>query len=172
MAQGKKEGEMTLDKLAQLVANGFEKVGKQFEQVDMRFDQVDMRFEQVDMRFEQIDRRFGQFDIRLEQNDRRLTQIEYRLKDIQNDQDELARMVADGFTEVNGRIDRLEAKVDQHFTESDDRLLHSERTAAKAINLAIGLQEDVAATNAAVEQDSLRVVDHERRIVVLEAAVA
>ena len=165
MAQGKKEGEMTLDKLAQLVANGFEKVGKQFEQVDMRF-------EQVDMRFEQIDRRFGQFDIRLEQNDRRLTQIEYRLKDIQNDQDELARMVADGFTEVNGRIDRLEAKVDQHFTESDDRLLHSERTAAKAINLAIGLQEDVAATNAAVEQDSLRVVDHERRIVVLEAAVA
>ncbi len=158
MAQGKKEGEMTLDKLAQLVTRGFEKMDKQFEQTDLQF--------------EQVNRRFGQFDTRFEQHDRRLQHIEYRLNDIQNDQDELARMVADGFTEVNGRIDRLEAKVDQHFTESDDRLLHSERTAAKAINLAIGLQEDVTATNAAVEQDSLRVVDHERRIVVLEAAVA
>lgn len=130
MAQDKEEEEMTLDKLAQLVAH---EIGGIRNEMARGFEEV------------------------------------------RNEQDELARMVASGFAEfgsaLNGRMDKLEAKMDQHFTESDDRLLHSERTAAKAINLAIDLQEDVTATSTAVEQDGLRVIDHERRIVALEAAV-
>lgn len=161
MAQEKKEGRMTLDKLAQMVTSGFEK--------------MDKRFEEVDLRFEQVDQQLGQVDIRFEQHDRRLQHIEYRLKDIQNDQDELARMVAEGFdelgSEINGRIDRLEAKVDQHFTESDDRILHAERNSAKAVGIVLDLQETAEKTGVSVEEDSFRISDHERRIVALEAAV-
>ncbi|NOY35563.1 MAG: hypothetical protein GXP44_01420 [bacterium] len=66
----KKEGEVTINELAIMVANGFENItntmNRRFEQVDKRFEQIDQRFEQVDQRFEQMNTRFDILEERVE----------------------------------------------------------------------------------------------------------
>jgi hypothetical protein len=95
--------------------------------------------------------------------------------------DDLAQMVAGGFTELrqemqegftraDERIDRLEAKMGQKFSEVDDRFLHLERTTSETKIMLLDMKDDLAATNAANEQNSRQIIDHEGRIAVLEAA--
>lgn len=55
MIRKSKAKETTIDKLAMMVAKGFEHVDKRFDNVDKRFEQVDQRFEQVDKNFSRIE---------------------------------------------------------------------------------------------------------------------
>lgn len=91
--------------------------------------------------------------------------------------DDLAQMVAGGFTELGGRMDKiegrmdtLEAKMDQRFTVVEDRLLTLERTVAKTNERVLDLTEEVSAMNTAIENDTRHIIDHEHRITSLEAA--
>lgn len=59
----------TIEKLAILVADGF-------EQVDKRFEQVDKRFEQVDRHFERIEARLTRIELELEDIHRRLAMLD------------------------------------------------------------------------------------------------
>jgi hypothetical protein len=47
----------TVDKLAMITLQGFEKVDDRFKKVDERFDMIDVRFEKVDERFDDIEER-------------------------------------------------------------------------------------------------------------------
>lgn len=64
-----KEKEATIDVLARLVKQGFDRM-------DKRFEQVDKRFEQVDKRFEQVDERLGSLEYEQRETNRRLDAIE------------------------------------------------------------------------------------------------
>jgi uncharacterized coiled-coil protein SlyX len=97
--------------------------------------------------------------------------------------DDLARMVAGGFSEmrqemhagfehVNGRVDRLEAKMDQKFSEVDDRLLNLERKTSEMHTTLLDMRDDLAATDTSNELNSRQLISHESRITALEAAAA
>ena len=57
---------VTIDKLAEITANGFAGVDKRFDAVDKRFDAVDKRFDAVDKRFDAVDKRLDGVDVRLD----------------------------------------------------------------------------------------------------------
>ncbi|MDD3531121.1 MAG: hypothetical protein PHV99_00805 [Candidatus Pacebacteria bacterium] len=100
--------------------------------------------------------------------------------------DDLAQMVAGGFSEMHeemhgleerldglgGRMGRLEAKMDQKFSEVDDRLLNLERTTSETKVAVLDMKEDLAATHIANENNSHQLIGHEHRIATLEASVA
>ena len=46
---------VTIDKLAEITANGFAGVDKRFDAVDKRFDAVDKRLDGVDVRLDRIE---------------------------------------------------------------------------------------------------------------------
>lgn len=68
----------TVEKLAVLVADGFEHIDRRFEHVDSRFEQVDSRFEQVDRRFDRIDTQLEHIEAELGDIHRRIESLEER----------------------------------------------------------------------------------------------
>ncbi len=50
-----KKREMTIEKLAVMVAGGFEQMDKRFEQVDSKFKQVDKRFDHMESRLDGLE---------------------------------------------------------------------------------------------------------------------
>jgi predicted nuclease with TOPRIM domain len=69
-----------------------------------RFAWIDERFSQIDERFSQIDERFSQIDERFSQIDRRFGQLEQK---ILRRFDEVALGMAQGFAQINERLDHL-----------------------------------------------------------------
>ncbi len=49
---------ITIDDLAVMMNQQFDRIEKRFEQVDKRFDQVDRRFEQIEQRLDRHDKQF------------------------------------------------------------------------------------------------------------------
>lgn len=110
-----------LEKLAQMVAGGFEAVDKRSDDIDARSYTVDACFETVDKRFDEIDARFDEVDARfapanaeirsLRDNAQRLeAKVDAGFKSVREDIDALP---ADHFpvsaqTELRKRVERLE----------------------------------------------------------------
>jgi len=95
-----KKKELTINDLAVMMNEGFEKSGRitdkkiedlagmvqrGFVQVDKRFEQVDKRFEQVDKRFEQVDKRFDKLEKKVDDIQNKVTQIDRRLFSVEED---------------------------------------------------------------------------------------
>ncbi|KKP97460.1 MAG: hypothetical protein US25_C0002G0005 [Candidatus Moranbacteria bacterium GW2011_GWE1_36_7] len=83
-----KSGRITdkkIEDLAGMVQRGFVQIDKRFEQVDKRFEQVDKRFEQVDKRFEQVDKRFDKLEKKVDDIQNKVTQIDRRLFSVEED---------------------------------------------------------------------------------------
>lgn len=51
----KRNGKVTLESLARMVARGFEVVDKKFDNVDKRFDKIDIKLEDIDYRLGKIE---------------------------------------------------------------------------------------------------------------------
>lgn len=73
----------SIDGLAILFKNNFDRIDERFEQVDERFDQMDRRFEQVDARFDQMDRRLDRIEnISIGAHERRIENLEDNVLEI------------------------------------------------------------------------------------------
>lgn len=67
-----KKSEMTLEKLAVMVANGFNEIHDKFDQVDIKFEQVDKRFDAIDQKLNFINNRIDKFA----DHERRIVRLE------------------------------------------------------------------------------------------------
>ena len=65
---------ITLEQLAEMIANGFNDVQQSFEKVDQRFEQVGQRFERMELRLDQMTPNFDVKDL-----NKRVTKIETHL---------------------------------------------------------------------------------------------
>jgi DNA anti-recombination protein RmuC len=73
----------SIDGLAILCKNNFDRIEERFKQVDERFEQVDVRFEQIDERFDQMDRRFDRIEnISIGSHERRIEKLEDNVLEI------------------------------------------------------------------------------------------
>lgn len=91
-----------LEKLAQMVARGF-------EAVDKRFDDIDARFEAVDTRFEAVDKRFDEIDVRFDEVDARFASVNAEIRSLRDNAQRLEAKVDAGFKSVREDIDALAA---------------------------------------------------------------
>ena len=62
MAHGKKNGGMTLDKLALVMGRGFNAVDKRFDSVDQRFDLVEARLAVLEVDGQEIRKRLDKIE--------------------------------------------------------------------------------------------------------------
>jgi predicted nucleic acid-binding Zn-ribbon protein len=58
------KNEITLDDLALMMKQGFDKVDERFEKIDERFEKIDECFEKNDGRFDRIENRLDRMEIR------------------------------------------------------------------------------------------------------------
>ena len=82
--------------------------------------------------------------------------------------DDLAHMVASGFSEVRKDMHNLQDSLEEKIDGLDDRLTMVERRVGENANALFDLKEDIAAIDKAFEHDNRRISDHERRITRLE----
>jgi tetrahydromethanopterin S-methyltransferase subunit G len=95
------------EKLARMVASGFNEVHERFNSVDARFDLVDRRFDTIDKRFDSV-------DARLDGHDRRFDSIESRLADLELGQRR-------GFKELGEKFDSVIANHGERITALERR---------------------------------------------------
>ena len=114
----KHNGKITIDKLASMVADGFDglenKINRGFADVNARFTQIDERFDRIEIKLENLERRifsienilteYGR-DIRKMQEDIREVKVELKaLKNVENGN-------SDKIFELEQRVKVLEVKV-------------------------------------------------------------
>lgn len=81
-----------LEKLAIMVARGFDAVDKRFEDVDKRFEDVDKRFADMDRRFDHIESRIDTVETEMHNGFRSVNERIDKLQEVQiplSEQDEL-----------------------------------------------------------------------------------
>lgn len=121
--------------------------------MDARFVDVDARFEQIDTRFEQIDTRLKQIDTHFEQIDARFVEVIEMMHMTNQKVDHLTEAVLT----INRRVDGVEV-----------RLGTLEHSVARIDTKMDDMQEDLTAALAALDTESVRGLDHEKRIRRLE----
>ena len=79
-----------------------------------RFDAVDRRFDAVERRLDAVEQRLDGLERRLDGQEQRLTVLEINHEAMRDD----IRAVADGLKGIIERIDRLEARFEEHHIET------------------------------------------------------
>jgi len=76
--------EITIEKLAVMVKEGFDETAGRFDQIDERFVRVDERFNYINEKFDRIDERFSRIDEKFDHIGARLGNIERDVSEIKN----------------------------------------------------------------------------------------
>ena len=84
MAHGKKNGGMTLDKLALVMGRGFNATDKRFDLIDKKFVGIDQRFDSVDQRFDLVEARLAVLEVDGQEIRKRLDKIEESIARLAN----------------------------------------------------------------------------------------
>jgi chromosome segregation ATPase len=142
--------------LSQSMSEGFATIHQRLEKFDKRFEQVDQRFAQIDERFEQVDQRFAQIDQRFEQVDQRFAQIDQR------------------FAQVDERFTKIQRELTERIDDVETRLSVKIEVLAEEIKIGFdginGLVERNARFRVTQAKHTIRLDDHEARILALESA--
>jgi archaellum component FlaC len=105
-----------------------EETSQRFDGVDQRLDKVDQRLGGVDQRLDKVDQRLGGVDQRLGGVDQRLESLETDVRRayvaVEDLRDDL-RLVAEGVTNVNERLDRNEENASQRFQDIESLIQQS-----------------------------------------------
>lgn len=107
--KGKTE-EMSIDKLAVMVANGFQAIDKRFDEVDKRFVEIDNRFDEVDKRFDKVEQSIIDLDSKVEVMNVRLKKVESAIEPILMGYTIIKQEVGD----LNLRLTKLEKHISKH----------------------------------------------------------
>lgn len=115
-----KNNDTTLDQLARMMAEGFDRMENRFDAIDLRFAAVDERFEAIDKRFERIDRRFELIDGRFDSLEKRFDilaresmRLDDDIHDVKNNLSSLTGMYVEQETAIESldeRVSLLETK--------------------------------------------------------------
>ena len=76
---------ITLEKLAQMVGNGFNDMVERFKRVDGKFAQIDNKFERIDDKFAQVNNQLKEVDKRFSEMDTDIRYIKAELLEVKSD---------------------------------------------------------------------------------------
>jgi len=105
---------ITIDKLAQMVANGFSEFGGRINELNESLGgRIDALSERMDDRFAQVDKRFAQVNMRFEEIDIELRYIKTDLKYVKEDVSEIKRSIIPPleFEDLMARVKYAEEKI-------------------------------------------------------------
>ena len=105
---------MTSEQYTELIDFLSEKFGK----IDQRFDAIDRRFDAMDRRFDAMDERFDAMDRRFDRLEGRVTAGAVSLEALRDE----VRLLGEGVTATNQRLDRFEVSVNARFDALGDKL--------------------------------------------------
>ncbi len=96
----------SIETLAVLVVEGFERIDKRFESIDKRFESIDKRFESLETK---VDSGFFSINHILQEHGERLNRIERKQTGILTNLDETVHRSE--FKQLLSRVDSLEKKI-------------------------------------------------------------
>ncbi len=102
---GQREGKVTIDDLAVMIAHGFDEVHKKFDHVDKKFEAVHQEFETVHQEFEQVHTELHGINERLDDHTEELKEIRLVLRRVERKQDSQQTII----DRHDGRITALES---------------------------------------------------------------
>ena len=119
---------MTSEQYTELIdflGEKFGKIDQRFDAMDERLDAMDRRFDAMDERFDAMDRRFDAMDEHFDAMDRRFDRLEGRVTggavSLEALRDQV-RLLGEGVTATNQRLDRFEVSVNARFDGLEDKL--------------------------------------------------
>jgi len=98
----------SIDKLAIMVASGFEQMEKRFERIENRLEQVENRLEQVENRLEQVEKRLDVIEIDIRELRAEARSIRAELNHVPDDVD---ATYAPTLNDLLERVSRIEKKI-------------------------------------------------------------
>ena len=114
----KHNGKITIDKLASMVADGFDglenKINRGFADVNARFTQIDERFDRIEIKLENLERRIFAIENILTEHGRDIRKMQEDIREVKVELKALAKAEngnSDKIFELERRVKVLEVKV-------------------------------------------------------------
>ncbi len=116
---------MTIEELAQIMMEQFEKVEKRFESIDQKFEKIDLELKDINIQFNIFFSRLDTLEAKIDLLGKRMTKLEIKVTKLEKRSDRLEDRIdrhENQFHEIIDTLQILSTQNDAHFNAIDTRL--------------------------------------------------